>query len=72
MAVEDRRGGLFNRVSIQTKFALAYGVIMALLVLTCSLFYLGMRQVDRDRERTTHTLEVLSNIETLEAALLDQ
>lgn len=72
MSFRDRRAGLFSRLRIQTKFALAYFVLLTLFGLTCALFFAGLERVAENRVWTAHTRAVLVEIDGLHAALLKQ
>ncbi len=59
-------------LSIQTKLALAYGLVLVMFTITCLLVFVTNQQLSDSRGWVRHTYQVIAELQQLKAAMLQQ
>jgi signal transduction histidine kinase/CheY-like chemotaxis protein/CHASE3 domain sensor protein len=71
-AVASLRGSLLSNLSIQTKLALAYGLVLALFTFTCLMVFVSNQRLNESRGWVRHTYAVISRLGDVRADMLQQ
>jgi CheY-like chemotaxis protein/signal transduction histidine kinase/CHASE3 domain sensor protein len=67
-----QREGWFADLNIQTKFWLAFGLVLGLFAITCVGFFSAVREVREVRQHTRLAFATVINIEDVSGSVLDQ